>query len=142
MNQPTSINELLEQVRHLKAEVDAATAQQRHLREEERAARADQEDALATRRRNGELGRDWQVLQQRIDMNRTTLDDVLTGVDTSAEARAVRKTLQQEAIPRARAEFAAAMKSEEAAGHLDDLRDAQAQLQQALASVQRARGGR
>ncbi|MBX3094810.1 MAG: hypothetical protein KF680_09800 [Cryobacterium sp.] len=37
--------------------------------------------------RSGELGTAWQKVQQRIDLNQTTLDDVFSGRDESPEAR-------------------------------------------------------
>jgi hypothetical protein len=39
--------------------------------------------------RRGELGPEWQKVQQRIDLNKTTLADVFSGADDSPEARAL-----------------------------------------------------
>ena len=50
-------------------------------------------DKLAQERLNGDHGRDWKVLQERIDMRRTTLQDIFCGLDHSPEARAVREIL-------------------------------------------------
>ncbi len=142
MDPTVDLHEMLEEVRALTSEVSAATAAQREQRLAERAQHANKDDELAAKRRNGEMGRDWQVLQQRIDMNQTTLDDVLNGVDTSKEARAVRLVIQRDLIPRARQQFAEAMKSEELEVPLQQLHTAQAELQEALASIQRMRGDR
>ena len=49
---------------------------------------------FARRARSGELGRNWVVLQGRIDLGETTLTAVLDGSDTSAEAEAVRAASQ------------------------------------------------
>lgn len=50
---------------------------------------------LEERRRKGEMGRAWQILQQRIDLGMTTADDVLEGKDTSPEAMEVRRNMQR-----------------------------------------------
>ncbi|KAB8296531.1 hypothetical protein [Bifidobacterium apri] len=47
------------------------------------------------RRRNGEDGRAWQVLQQRIDMGKTCEQDILCGIDKSPEAREVRSYISK-----------------------------------------------
>jgi hypothetical protein len=63
-----------------------------HRRAEVRAAKDSERRAIIENaRRSGEHGRDWQVLQQRIDLHETTQSDILNGLDHSAEARAVRK---------------------------------------------------
>lgn len=49
----------------------------------------------ATKRRSGELGHAWQVLQQRIDMKQTCENDIFGGIDKSPEAREVRQTLAE-----------------------------------------------
>lgn len=51
---------------------------------------AKQREDIERRRRNGEDGRAWQVLQQRIDMGKTCERDILCGIDKSPEAREVR----------------------------------------------------
>lgn len=51
---------------------------------------AKQREDIERRRRNGENGRAWQVLQQRIDMGKTCERDILCGIDKSPEAREVR----------------------------------------------------
>jgi hypothetical protein len=50
---------------------------------------AEVEDA----RRRGDHGRDWQVLQQRIDLRETTMSDIVDGLDHSTEARAIRTVI-------------------------------------------------
>ena len=51
---------------------------------------AERKQEIERRRRNGENGRAWQVLQQRIDMGKTCERDILCGIDKSPEAREVR----------------------------------------------------
>ena len=50
------------------------------------------EEAFAAQARAGTLGREWQVLQGRIDLNLTTREAVLSGEDDSVEAAFVRET--------------------------------------------------
>lgn len=45
---------------------------------------------LENRRRKGESGKAWQILQQRIDKRQTTENDTISGIDKSPEAREVR----------------------------------------------------
>ncbi|PRB18431.1 hypothetical protein [Microbacterium sp. MYb62] len=52
----------------------------------------DAEEAFAAQARAGALGREWQVLQGRIDLNLTTREAVLSGEDDSVEAAFVRET--------------------------------------------------
>ena len=44
-------------------------------------------DARAEAARSGELGRDWQAVQARVDAGRTTVAAVFAGEDDSPEAR-------------------------------------------------------
>lgn len=53
------------------------------------ASDAEAEEKRAKAARAGELGADWQKVQQRIDLKTTTLEDVFTGRDDSPEARAL-----------------------------------------------------
>ncbi|QIM19341.1 hypothetical protein G7066_13550 [Leucobacter coleopterorum] len=83
----------IEQLRQATARVEARTAalaSERRRREDESAKR---QGALIEQRRKGEHGRDWQVLQQRIDLGQTTEFDIVQGIDLSNEARAVRKQM-------------------------------------------------
>lgn len=56
------------------------------------ASDAEAEEKRAKAARSGELGADWQKVQQRIDLKETTLADVFTGRDDSPEARALLAT--------------------------------------------------
>ncbi len=124
---------LLAEIRAQTAEIQSATRAQRERNDAERAARADDDEKLAAKRRKGEYGRDWQVLQERVDMNRTTLDDVFSGVDKSEEARAVRTIIERDVVPRAREEFAAAMASDDLAEDVAKLERAQKDLAETIA---------
>lgn len=50
---------------------------------------------IESKRRNGEYGHAWQVLQQRIDMGKTCENDIYAGIDKSPEAREVRGYLEK-----------------------------------------------
>jgi hypothetical protein len=59
---------------------------------EQRASAAQDAESDAKRAaaaRKGELGPEWQKIQQKIDLNKTTLTAVFSGEDSSAEARAL-----------------------------------------------------
>lgn len=45
---------------------------------------------MEDRRRKGESGKAWQILQQRIDKRQTTENDTISGIDKSPEVREVR----------------------------------------------------
>ncbi len=51
---------------------------------------AERRKNIEKRRRKGDDGRAWQVLQQRIDIGSTCESDILSGIDKSPEAREVR----------------------------------------------------
>lgn len=54
---------------------------------------ADSQKQRSEDRRSGKMGPDWQVLQGRIDMRKTTESDIFSGVDKSPEARRVRESM-------------------------------------------------
>jgi len=43
----------------------------------------------------GDLGPEWQKIQQKIDLNKTTVDDVFNGTDESPEAIALRERSEE-----------------------------------------------
>lgn len=51
----------------------------------------DGDEAFAKRARAGELGRDWAVLQARIDLGETTRAAIMDGTDDSVAAHTVRE---------------------------------------------------
>jgi hypothetical protein len=125
------------------AEIRAATAKMRAQTEETRAERiarassqSDAKKAVEQARRDGEHGKDWKVIQQKIDLGQTTLDDVLTGVDHSPEAAALRASIQK-LLPQARAQFADLMEKQVDAGAFDDMKVAQERIAQVTAEASR-----
>jgi len=88
----TDAADLTSAAHDLVAELDAERTELRARTAVARSRGANREKEIATARRDGRLGRDWQVLQQRIDMRHTTVSDILNGLDHSEEARAVRRT--------------------------------------------------
>ena len=88
----TDAADLTSAAHDLVAELDAERIELRARTAEARSRGANREKEIVTARRDGRLGRDWQVLQQRIDMRHTTVSDILNGLDHSEEARAVRRT--------------------------------------------------
>lgn len=84
-------NALLKDIANKQKEIDEKRVQVE-------AMRAEQSERLATLRRNGECGRAWQVLQQRIDLGETTERDVYSGADDSPEAQQARKEMQSRIV--------------------------------------------
>ncbi|MGW9019974.1 hypothetical protein ACWGOE_00655 [Leucobacter chromiiresistens] len=85
--------EAIAQLQAATAQLDARTRALAAAREQRETARADEARKTAEARRRGEHGRDWQILQQRIDLGQTSEIAVIQGLDVSAEARAVRKAM-------------------------------------------------
>ena len=85
--------EAIAQLQAATAQLDARTRALAAAREQREAARADEARKTAEARRRGEHGRDWQILQQRIDLGQTSEIAVIQGLDVSAEARAMRKAM-------------------------------------------------
>lgn len=123
-----STDDLLEDVRAFTADVQASTAQSRARRAAACAERREADDAAAAARRAGDHGRDWQRVQQDVDLRRTTIDDVMNGVDPSPHARAVRAAAAGHLLDGRRAWVA-----------LDDDSTADPQVQAQMRAAQRAR---
>jgi hypothetical protein len=102
----------------------------------DRAKDAESRDAVETARRNGEHGPEWRAVQQSIDLGKTTLDDVIRGVDHSPEAQALR-AMMQKVLPGARAKFAELVDTQIEAGDLAALQQAQQDLAKSLADLNR-----
>lgn len=85
---------------------------------------SDADAEFATQARAGAFGRDWKVLQGRIDLNQTTREAVLTGADDSPEAQAVLALAKRRA-----AEFGAAAAAEAEEDGRPDPRDEIAEMQ-------------
>lgn len=80
-----------EQFRDILAQLEEADAELDRDIEQELAESADERDALAKRARLGELGPEWRSVQNRIDLNETTLEAVFAGEDTTPQAAALRE---------------------------------------------------
>lgn len=132
---------LLAEIRAATTEVRAAAAEQRAQNEADRAKNAAKDEQLAEERREGKHGRDWQVLQQRIDLKQTTFVDVISGVDTSEEAKRIRKILGSEKLPQLRSDVAAAVDGGELAGEMAQLREAQEQMVRSLEQLRNTTPG-
>jgi hypothetical protein len=130
------MDSILDDMRKSIAEIREKTAVVAASREQDKQQRLKDGDVLATARRAGEHGRDWQVLQQRMDLGQTTLDDILSGVDLSEEAKAVRAEVQK-LLPAAGALFAEALEDGAGTGAVERMQQAQAQLAEALEQVSR-----
>ena len=114
-------------VGELQAAIDAAIAsneaplqRESERLERERAELEEPLKAIEEERRSGRAGRDWQVLQQRIDLGQTTFQDVVSGVDQSDEAKAAREQLSAQ-LPAARQRFVEALKDPEEEAVVDDI---------------------
>jgi len=119
------------------AETNRAFAENaRSRRAIENAKGGEARDLQAAARRAGEHGRDWQTLQQRIDLRKTTLSDIVSGVDLSDQARVVRQEMVKK-IPEARKQFAESSEAEQASPEFMKLREAQEGLARAIEELNR-----
>lgn len=121
----------LAQMREAMGEIDAMTKEGEAQFAAERASLDDAMEGLAEERRAGRAGHDWQVLQQRIDLRETTLDDIVGGLDQSDEAVAVRKEMSA-SLPGLRSEYIDALEDPARAGSLAEAERAQAELSKSL----------
>ncbi|QAY62179.1 hypothetical protein ET495_01565 [Xylanimonas allomyrinae] len=124
------------------AEIREFTAQTRADAARERAAQAardtSEDDEAAASRRKGEQGQDWQRLQQRIDLRQTTLADIVSGVDRSAEARRVRQHVIANLVV-AKEKAAQQPENEEVIAAREAENQARQELTDALAALSRPR---
>ncbi len=84
---------LIEEMRQAQDDIRSATlevnAERAQLARESQA----EEERRAEAARRGELGPHWQRLQQRIDLGETTVAAIMTGVDMSPDAQAIREIM-------------------------------------------------
>lgn len=85
-------DDLYAQTRDRLAFIDSLVQQARTLDDDEE---FDADETFSRRARAGKLGRDWQVLQGRIDLGETSRQAVLDGSDDSAEAENVRAVARE-----------------------------------------------
>lgn len=83
------VEDLLERLRQTSEELDAMAVQQQAEWDQARAQWADEDEDRARLARGGELGAQWQRLQQRIDLGETSVSDILRGNDDSVDAEMV-----------------------------------------------------
>lgn len=135
------IADALADIRAFTAEIRKATDEQKLSLAAVRNKNAEAGAELEKERRAGVHGRDWQVLQERIDLKSTTASDVLNGIDHSPEAEAVRRQAQ-EGLVEGREIALEFIEDDNATGQLDDLKRAQAELARVVAQVEQFRGDR
>lgn len=121
----------LAEMREAMAGIDAMTKQGEAEFAAERASLDEAMKGLEEDRRAGRAGHDWQVLQQRIDLRETTLDDIVGGLDPSDEAVAVRKEMSS-ALPGLRSKYVAALEDPQRATSLAEAEQAQAELSKSI----------
>ena len=121
----------LAQMREAMAEIDRMTKEGEAEFAAERASLDEAMKDLEEDRRAGRAGRDWQVLQQRIDLRETTLDDIVGGLDLSDEAEAVRKEMSA-ALPDLRAKYLDALEAPANEGGVAEAERAQAALAKSI----------
>jgi hypothetical protein len=107
--------------------VRAKTGEVRAERDARAKKNSESRKNVESARRTGELGRAWQSVQQRIDLGKTTMDDVINGSDLSPEAKALRLMIQK-TLPAARAEFATQADAAAEDGEFVAMQRAQAEL--------------
>jgi len=125
------IADVLESIRASTREIQAFTRETNEKRAEDRKAFAEANGVMEKERRSGKHGRDWQLVQERIDMGRTTLDDVVNGVDLTPEAHAVR-TKMGGVLAEAREQLKDAVESDEGENDYKKVQRAQAELARTL----------
>jgi len=121
----------LAEMRAAMDEIDAMTKEGEAQFAAERRSFDESLDAIAEARRKGEEGRNWQILQQRIDLRETTLDDIVGGLDLSDEAEAVRKEMSA-ALPDLRAKYLDALEAPANEGGVAEAERAQAALAKSI----------
>lgn len=85
----------MEQLNQDQAHLDSIRSEVSAIKEHVEKQNERLSELLAERRRKGQSGKAWQVLQQRIDMRQTTESDIISGIDKSAEAREVRAMMRK-----------------------------------------------
>lgn len=78
-------------------ELDEMTRVQVVDLQRQRAVWAEEDAERAKQARRGELGPQWQRLQARIDLDETSIADIVSGLDDSPEAAAIRQKASERA---------------------------------------------
>lgn len=91
MSESPEIPEFLREAMAASAELQAGIERFDAMIEADAAEARAAEEHRAKEARSGAMGPAWKVIQQRIDLNQTTLADVFSGADESAAARELRQ---------------------------------------------------
>lgn len=91
------VDDILERLRRASEDLDAMAVAQQAEWDQARAQWAEEDEARATLARRGELGPQWQRLQQRIDLGETSVAAIMRGADESVEADLVRTDARRRA---------------------------------------------
>lgn len=78
-------------------ELDESTQTQLADLRRQREVWAEQDAERAKLARRGDLGPNWQRLQRRLDLNETSMSDIVSGDDASPEAVAIRQAAREKA---------------------------------------------
>ncbi|MFZ4842799.1 hypothetical protein [Mycetocola saprophilus] len=92
------IEELNLRLQRLVSAVNSATEEIDSLQEDidaEDSAAQDGHEEFARTARRGEAGREWQIIQRRIDRGETTLEGVFSGADDSREAHILKQLAEK-----------------------------------------------
>jgi hypothetical protein len=125
----SDIADVLEEIRAATADIRATTKATQEEAAKDREQYAEAREGVEKERRDGVHGSDWKVLQQRIDMKRTTESDIVNGIDHSEEARSVRKQIGRGLV---KGRDLMHEELEENDDQFDDLRRAQEHLAQTI----------
>jgi hypothetical protein len=123
----------------LESSLSAISGTVASFQEEQRkfaASDAEAEEKRAKAARSGELGADWQKVQQRIDLKTTTLADVFTGRDDSPEARALLGAARAK-ISEVSQELDREAEGSEEETPIEEVQRMQAEFQSRMAELQR-----
>ena len=96
MTHPYGPGSLFEEMESLIESITEVNEQIAHQIAQDRESSADEDQARAEAARTGELGKDWQIIQRRIDRGETSLEAVFSGEDTSIEARHLRDDSEEQ----------------------------------------------
>lgn len=123
------------QMREAMARIESVMQEEAARFAEESRAYEEPLERIAQERRSGSAGRDWRVLQQRMDLGETSMEAILSGADESEEAAAVRAQLEAMG-PMLRAEYARTLDGEDQRPGVAEVQRAQAELAAAIDEIQ------
>lgn len=118
-------------------ELDASTRVAIEDLHRQRAVWASEDAERAKQARRGDLGPQWKKLQQRMDLNETSLGDIVSGADGSPEAAAIRERASAKAAE-LYAQQLADLQSEEPGELKSELTAIRAEVEQLRGSIAKA----